>query len=457
MSRDRTSEEYRPLRYLGGGVLIGQDEAWAGFSLRTHPYDLLSNAAKVEHRLRLTWLLDKLVGREGHLIVASRSWPVAERLAALAAQTPRPTEGWLPLLEQMHARLVGQQLHRREVYLLVKLDDAQARDGLGSLTDTFLRWFGQEDPRARTWEVSGLQGEVGKLFSQLNTPGLGLRLATDPELRWLMQRVGRRGRLENEDVPPPADRPAWGGDLEALLEETAEDCGRHVRLGDAIAGYGYAATLSFAHLPVNGPQFPGQAEILHAIDLLEVPPEASFRFRVLTPDQAAKDVHGSIKAARDMMEHTAELGIADPRDVQETLLEATDLEHDIRRNRLPLVHATMRLIVSGPDEETLGRRVAEAISLFRDMGYTATRSAGDQWALFLESVPGDRMRGRYLQKIETTTLAGTMPCASGELGDGEGPYIGITTGPSRQPVLFSPMRAAREDSPTGVAYVGSPG
>lgn len=142
------------------------------------------------------------------------------------------------------------------------------------------------------------------------------------------------------------------------------------------------------------------------------------------------------------------------------------LEHGITKERLPFVYGWHRLIVSAPTEELLAQRVDAVVEHYRDIGIDVVNSTGDQFSLFLESLPGDQIRlNAYAQRQPLRTIAGGMPVATVDLGDrsddeGEGwvgPYIGESLGRARAIVHFDPLVAAARNRPTAVAITGEPG
>ena len=116
------------------------------------------------------------------------------------------------------------------------------------------------------------------------------------------------------------------------------------------------------------------------------------------------------------------------------------LEHGITKERLPFVYGWHRLIVSAPTEDLLVQRVDAVVEHYRDIGIDVVNSTGDQFSLFCESLPGDRLRlNAYAQRQPLRTIAGGMPTATVDLGDRRddsgagwiGPYIGETLGRAR--------------------------
>lgn len=455
---------YRPT-YIEDGLLLGSGGNWAWFRLGTHPYDLLSEGQRLTLLSQSTRLLEGLGDAEAHLLVVPRVYPAEAQMSALDYRTPHPEEGWPDYLEQLTAHVAGQRLEQREVYLGVAL---AARSGAG--VPGLLRSLSgmRRGVRPHANELSRLRKGVTAVLRKLSAPGLGVRLAAASELRWLVQRAQIRGLMEDVELPEPPNRPAADGEMIALLEGVIENGHRHLCLGTG-RRRSHLSTLAFAFMP-DELGFPGNAEWLSRLGELDFPVEASVRFQVVPPRAAAHDVEETVLAAEDMRKHTQELGIDEPRDVEEALAVGQQLRHELTRHQQRMVYAWPRLLVAAGTEEELEERVDVVEAMFADMGMELTRPSGDQLSLFLEAMPGDHVRavgarrkdgrwkgGAYEQRMATVTLAGTMWGASGELGDNEGCPIGYTLGGSHNIVRLDLMRAAREDRPTAVAYTGTLG
>ena len=142
------------------------------------------------------------------------------------------------------------------------------------------------------------------------------------------------------------------------------------------------------------------------------------------------------------------------------------LEHGITKERLPFVYGWHRLIVSAPTEEVCAQRVEAVIEHYRDLGIDIVNSTGDQFSLFRESLPGEKVKvNAYAQRQPLRTIAGGMATATVDLGDRLeetssgwlGPYIGETVGRARSIVHFDPLVAASRNRPTAIAITGEPG
>jgi hypothetical protein len=160
----------------------------------------------------------------------------------------------------------------------------------------------------------------------------------------------------------------------------------------------------------------------------------------------------------DQYEHVLKSSADVPLDVLESYDDTRLLERRVLREQRPLLYCWPRLVVAGAGEEELLARLTDLVEAYRDLGIELVRPSGDQLALFLEAMPGDRVRVRaYEQRIEPVTLAGSMYAASAEVGDGVGPYLGFTTTGSRAMVALDVLAAARRNRPTGISLTGDPG
>jgi AAA-like domain len=472
-----TPRETAPVCYLEDGLTVGEEAAWSWARIPTESYDLLAypqRCAVVEQAART---LDGLAGSECHLLIVPRPYSVddwADRLDS-PRRTPRPAPGWHEYLDRLRAYLtdgglsqpevflptlaehVGARgLDRREVYLGVRLDtegEAGWRDQLRRWLRRSDRLMGLEDPRPTAEQLDALRLRAERVLREVRAGHPRARPASASELRWLMRRQMWRGLA---DQPEPSRVPAWGGEVLALHEGVVVNGRRCLRLEQPGEPPVYVATLGVSHMPPHL-EIPG-GEWLYDHEALAFPVEASVRFLAVPPREAAARVEGRRHEAEDQAEHTAQAGAAVPRALQDTLAATEDIAHQLRTDRRPLIVCWPRLVVWASSERALNRRVDDLTSKFMDLGIHLERPTGDQLALLLESMPGDRLRVPvYRQEMPVTTLAGSLYVASSEVGDDVGPYVGISMVGGRHPVHLDPFLAASLDRSTGIAALGSPG
>ncbi|ACY96685.1 MULTISPECIES: ATP-binding protein [Thermomonospora] len=480
MSRSRARSSRLAVRYFDDRILLTDQAAWAYFRLPTVSYEFTTAEEREALATNITIALAgiRMQDAEVHLRIAHRLYPAAEWARSLD-RTSDGGPGWREYLEEMYAHVWSQEFWTKEVYLGVRLGPrgmgAQLSGGvLSQLLGFYKRSeqvLGIEDDAIDAKEIARWTEQAERIGRALGSSALYARHATSTEVAWLFQHAVS-GSLQ--DPPPSAvPRRTWGaGEIEALVEGAIHNGRSYLRMeqpgtngaGGAVNS-SYVAYLSFARFPDLMP-FPDGEPWMHYADALPFPVEISSRMKLISPAKASKDVSRKLAHARDMDQHIREAGAEAPLALAEQIDAARMLEHGITKERLPFVYGWHRLIVTAPTEELLAQRVDAVVEHYRDIGIDVVNSTGDQFSLFLESLPGDRIRvGAYAQRQPLRTIAGGMPTATVDLGDRRdengggwiGPYIGQTLGRARSIVHFDPLVAAARNRPTAVAITGEPG
>jgi hypothetical protein len=477
MSREGRSR--LAVRYFDDRILLTDSAAWAYFRLPTVSYEFTTAEERESFATNITIALAaiRMDDAEVHLRIAHRTYPAADWALALD-RTAETGPGWREYLEEMYAHVWAKDFWTKEVYLGVRLGPrrigAQLSGGVFSqLFGVYRRSeqvLGLQDDAIDLKEIARWSEQSERLGRALSGSVLYARHASATEVAWLFQHAvsGASG-----DPPPSATpRRTWGaGEIETLVEGTIQNGRSHLRMRQPgfgpegiEGGESYAAYLSFARFPDLMP-FPDGEPWLHYADGLPFPVEVSSRMKLVSPAKASKDVSRKLAHARDMDAHIREAGAEAPIALAEQIDAARMLEHGITKERLPFVYGWHRLIVTAPTQELLVQRVDALIEHYRDLGIDVVNSTGDQFSLFCESLPGDRIRvNAYAQRQPLRTIAGGMPTATVDLGDRAddsggwvGPYIGESLGRARSIVHFDPLVAAARNRPTAVAITGEPG
>ncbi|QVQ51515.1 ATP-binding protein [Spiractinospora alimapuensis] len=460
------------VRYFDDRILLSDTFAWAYYRLPTVSFEFCTPTEREALAANITIALAaiRMNDAEVHLRIAHRTYPAvtwATRLNDTSDQGP----GWHDYLDEIYRHVWEKDFWTKEVYLGVRLGQrgmrAQLEGGVfGQFVNAYQRTeqvLGLEDDAVDAREISRWTDQSERLGRALASSSLRARHASATELSWLL-RHAVTGPIE-EPRRSAARRRAWGqGEIEALVDGTIVNGRTSLRL-EQPGGSAHVAYLPFSRFPEVMP-FPEGEPWMHYSDQLPFPVEFSLRMKLVPPAQASKDVGRRLAHARDMDAHIREAGVEAPIALAEQIDAARALEHGITKERLPFVYGWHRLMVSAPTEDLLTQRVEAVIEHYRDIGIDVVNSTGDQFALFLESLPGDRIRlNSYVQRQPLRTIAGGMPTATVQLGDGVdshgagwvGPYIGETSGRSRSVVHFDPMLAAARNRPTAIAITGEPG
>ncbi|MCW2878563.1 MAG: hypothetical protein JWQ95_2663 [Sphaerisporangium sp.] len=470
MGRSSRSRSRLAVRYFDDRILLTDSSAWAYFRLPTVSYEFVTAEERESLATNITIALAtiRMPDAEVHLRVAHRAYPAADWAMALNA-TSDEGEGWRDYLEDMYRHVWAKDFWSKEVYIGVRLGPRGAQLGAGVLAQLFgfyqrgEKTLGLEDDHVPDTEITKWTDLAERLGRALGSSALYARHASSGEIAWLFRHAAS-GSLGD---PPSSATPSrrWGkGEVESLVEGQIHN-GRSLLRVEQPMGDSYVAHLSFARFPDLMP-FPDGEPWLHFIDQLPFPVEVSSRMRLIPPVKASKDVARKLAHARDMDIHIREAGAEAPIALAEQIDAARMLEHGITKERLPFVYGWHRLIVAAPTEEMCVQRVEAVVEHYRDMGIDIVNSTGDQFSLFCESLPGERVRvNAYAQRQPLRTIAGGMATATVDLGDRidesgagwAGPYIGETLGRARSIVHFDPMVAATRNRPTAIAITGEPG
>ncbi|MDA0637041.1 ATP-binding protein [Nonomuraea sp. MCN248] len=470
MSRASRARQRLAVRFFDDRVLLTDTCAWAYFRLPTVSYEFVTPEEREALATNITIALAaiRMPDAEVHLRVAHRAYPAAEWAMALNG-TSDEGPGWRDYLEEMYRHVWAKDFWTKEVYLGVRLGARGKQLGAGALAQLFgfyqrtEKALGLEDDHVKDGEITRWTEQAERLGRALASSALYARHATSTEVAWLFQHAAAGGLADGPPSASPKRR--WGkGEIEALVEGEIHN-GRSLLRIVQPQGDSYVAHLSFARFPDLMP-FPDGEPWLHFADQLPFPVEISSRMRLIPPVKASRDVARKLAHARDMDIHIREAGAEAPLALAEQIDAARMLEHGITKERLPFVYGWHRLIVSAPTEDICVQRVEAVVEHYRDMGIDVVNSTGDQFSLFCESLPGERVKiNAYAQRQPLRTIAGGMATATVDLGDrlehgGEGwlgPYIGETVGRARSIVHFDPLLAASRNRPTAIAITGEPG
>ncbi|GAA0407241.1 hypothetical protein Acor_50820 [Acrocarpospora corrugata] len=470
MARGSRTRSRLAVRYFDDRVLLTDSSAWAYFRLPTVSYEFITPEERESLATNVTIALAtiRMPDAEVHLRVAHRTYPAAEWAMALNA-TSDEGPGWRDYLEEMYRHVWAKDFWSKEVYLGVRLGPRGAQLGNGVLAQLFgfyqrsEKTLGLDDDHVPEREVTKWTESAERLGRALASSALYARHATSVEIAWLFQHAAS-GALGD---PPPSASPRrrWGqGEIESLVEGQIHN-GRSLLRIEQPTGDSFTAHLSFARFPDLMP-FPDGEPWMHFGDQLPFPVEISSRMRLISPVRASKDVARKLAHARDMDIHIREAGAEAPLALAEQIDAARMLEHGITKERLPFVYGWHRMSVSAPTEEMCVQRVEAVVEHYRDLGIDVVNSTGDQFSLFCEALPGEKVRvNAYAQRQPLRTIAGGMAHATVDLGDRRddgnagwlGPYIGETLGRARSIVHFDPLVAATRNRPTAIAITGEPG
>jgi hypothetical protein len=470
-----------PITFVYGNLVFGStlEDAWAAFTIPTASYEWLSEDAKRGRLLSLLGALEAVEADVQILRVGGR-WDFDGYLGDLERGTntghANARRGYA--CEQAeHLRGIGSS--RPSVFLLVSLRDPE-RD-----VASYVSLAAEQHPRE--WlrlvrralsvrdravlgasELERLRMQADQVHARLSD-FLGAKPARGVDLQWLVRRAFCRGlgepQVEGLHEPRALAFERNGeallapleGDVVRWMDGYVEHHGRGLRIESEL-GVSWQAQLVLGALPEQA-TFPGaRVELMFApVEGLPFPVDLSLNARFLPNELALRiarrriqDADQIVRAESDGDQGVSDLGFQRTREARELLayLQAA--------SRPPLLRATLAVAVGAEDEQQLSERVEMCRRAYGEI--RLHRPLGDQLALFIQQLPGQRTRvAGYDDTLTTEQVAAMMPTATHAVGSSRGFYLGHTLTGSRQPVLFNLREGSERDRNTAILSVGALG
>lgn len=226
---------------------------------------------------------------------------------------------------------------------------------------------------------------------------------------------------------------------------------------------GYVSTLCFTKFP-DTMHYPENMPWIYSLVSLGIPFTFFSRFTIEPAGKIRKQVERK-RAELDDEANNAMKGGVLPIGMQERMESTESLEFELSKTNEPWVFAHHRLQVAAGTEKELHEYIAILRNHYDSLKVKFVQPTGDQFKLFLESQPADKVRvGSFLQRQTLSVISGGAPNATVHVGDkvlkGKGwvgPYLGYTTGSALTPFFFSPHVPVAQNKPGGTVILGSPG
>ncbi|HEX4837689.1 MAG TPA: ATP-binding protein [Solirubrobacteraceae bacterium] len=470
-----------PISFVYGNLVFGAtlDDVWAVFFVPSSSYEWLSEDAK---RARLLTLMSALevVEADVQILRVGRRWDLDGYLCELergSAGGHMRASRHYACEHTEHLRDVGAA--QPAVFFLVSLRDPE-RD-----VSSYVSQAAEQHPREwlrsirralsvrdrRLLNASELERahiRADQVHARLGD-FLNARPARGVELQWLVRRAFCRGLGEplldglhepralafehnGEALLAPLE-----GDVVRWMDGYVEHRGRSLRVESEL-GVSWQAQLVLGALPERA-TFPGaRVELMFApVESLPFVVDLSLNARFLPNELALRIARRRVQDADQIVraESDGDQGVSDL-GYQRTQ-EARDLLAYLQASsRPPLLRATLAVAIGAEDEQQLSERVEMCRRAYGEI--RLHRPLGDQLALFIQQLPGQRTRvAGYDDTLTTEQVAAMMPTATHAVGSRHGFYLGHTLSGSRQPVRFNLREGSERDRNTAILSVGALG
>ncbi|MFG1820571.1 ATP-binding protein [Kribbella sp. NPDC049174] len=460
LGKDRSEPPTR-LIAAADGLLVSESRAEAWYLIPTANSDLSTEAARdTELDGVVRFAMRYLVDRECHLKVV---WGRVSGLAYADEVVGRFVNGdgerWA---EQRGARIDADNLPQRYVLLGVKLTDRNPRKSGGQ--SVISEALGTTTKQVPLDELAYLSGQVRKIGQALARSPWRARLASIEEISWMISR-----EMHRDAVAVPKAGSITGAPLGRLAAGKILPYSDHLEIydiRDQVAAYSAVLTMDefdeVLEVPGPGEWLRTLSEVSYvSTDGIEqnVNVDASVRFTVLRPKESGKIVSESKRSAKEQARSASRGSAGAPSDeVAETEDVMSQLQRDIKRDGITLVEDHPRLIVTCGSMEELEVHVDAVIQHYAERGIAVNIGANEQRDLWLESLPGDRLRVPDLGHVrEASAFFGSSFWCGSRVGDAAGPAIGALTGSTPGIVRYDVAAGAGQNDATTTALMGRSG
>jgi hypothetical protein len=247
------------------------------------------------------------------------------------------------------------------------------------------------------------------------------------------------------------------GDVLRWMDGFVEHRGRVLRVESEL-GVSWQAQLVLGALPERA-MFPGaRVELMFApVESLPFALDLSLNARFLPNELALRIARRGIQDADQIVraESDGDQGVSDL-GYQRTQQARDLLAHLQTASRPPLLRATLSVAVGASSEQELAERVEMCRRAYGEI--RLHRPLGDQLALFLQHLPGQRTRvAGYDDTLISEQVAAMMPTATHVVGSRHGFYLGHTLSGSCQPVRLHLREGSDSNRNAAILSVGALG
>lgn len=429
-------------------IVFSKTDRWAYYRLSNDVFDFLSTESKVSAANRITNALNNLMTDrkdplECHLIVTS----VPVDVDAWAVQVKETSKDWNRspgferyIQEQINYLKQAEYL-KKVVYLGVNMGKRGALDmsdvnvlelGLKGAMDITKKWFDQAfavpTEEISQQEENEARKKEANFYRTLSLGHLGAVRVSSEDILLLIKRQLYPAmpapylEVDHENRLGP-------GDLELELGHAIENKYRWLKVTQMLESeevVGYRACLSFSKFPKFTSYPKGTVPFLYFPAKLSLPFTLYSRFTLLPSNKMKAQLEKKKKEQKDELENVSvgqsnTSSIIDgglPSDVLDSVRDIQTMQDIMANDKTPWVEGSYRIIVETPDEETLKKYCNIVKQQYADLEINVSWTAGDQAELFLEQMPGDRVRIPSFKQVTNLSFVATSGFrSSSDVGD----------------------------------------
>ncbi|MDO4061136.1 hypothetical protein, partial [Clavibacter michiganensis] len=391
---------------VADGLIVTQTDATAWFYVATNNTDLASHG-EIDQELDsvVRVIAPRIAGKDCHLkLVWSTSSGAQYEESVHGLYRSGDQTRWV---RDRAAAIDEDAMPERHVFLGIVIA-ARAPRSTSAVESAAGAAFGLGERQVRDAELAGYLHEVHKLGRRLRSGSrLTVTAASAESLSWLLGRSQfRRGGAV------PRQGTIQGASLAQLTRGRVVPYADHLRIYD---GHGevaaYQAVLPITDFPIQVDVAQDQSQWLRMLsditrpsedgDDVPVTVEASVRFTVLTRKEARKKIKGAHELTKEQRRSAAQGMAGDAGSaIEESELVTDELLQEMRDDGLFLVQSHPRLIVTEGSYDDLMSAIDAVTGFYANAGIDVSPGDEEQRDLFMEALPGDRIRVDDLGHIQ---------------------------------------------------------
>lgn len=420
-------------------MVFSKSNRWAYYRIANNAYDFLDDNTKIRYANELSNALsavfqDRQEPMDFHMI--STSTPVDidlwEEQVKEVTETWKRAPGFGDYVAEQALFLRQKEYMRKVTYLGVDLGKRGALDmsdmnfmelGLSNAIENLKKYSSRalQMPGAEISEREELDARRTEkdIYTTLSSGRLRAQRVSTEELLLLIK------RQLYPAMPAPyldvdVDNRAGAFDLELESVSAIRKRYRWLEINQQHFEHnltGYRATLSISKLPKQV-KFPELTPFMYVPSWIGLPFTVYSRFTLLPNRKMRKELYKKEQEQEDQLENMAEGGHSFDATVMEQMSDMEALKYQLMNDSKPWVKGSYRIVVETASEEYLKSFCSELKQTYSSRDITLTWTAGDQVDLFLEQMPGDRLRmGSFNMLTNMTMLGITGMNISSDIGD----------------------------------------
>lgn len=416
-------------------MVFSKTDQWAYYRITNDVYDFLSNSQKVQKGLQIANAFNNLMNErqeslDCHLVVTSVPVDVdawAHQIKTISSDWNQGP-GFNTYVNEQIQYLKNEEFLKKVVYLGVHIGKRGALDfgsvnvlenGVKSALETVQSWMSAA-LQAPTEVVSATEEDdarkkEAKLNNTLAQGHLGAERCSSEEILLLIKRQFYPSMaapyldVDHENRLGP-------GDLDLELHSAIENRYRWLKFNQMLGSEevsGYRACLSFSKFP-KFQDYPNQGfPFFYFPSKMSLPftcysrftlhPSKKMKLELEKKKKEQEDEIINMEAGQNNMDRTRGL----PTDVAQALHDTSTIEHLLAEDKAPWVEGSYRIVVETPTEELLKKYCSIIKQSYTDLDINVSWTSGDQAELFLEQMPGDRLRMSAFDQISNITMLAT--------------------------------------------------